>query len=86
MERRRLTDSLFADLPPESSTASARDVGWVREVLRQSGIVVTEDELPLVAEVYEEYERLAAVIDEVDLPPASVPAITLPAILSEQTP
>jgi hypothetical protein len=83
---RDVTDSLYADLPPERLDASGRDVGWIRELLQQSGIPVAEDEVPLVAEVYEEYEHLGAVIDAVDLPPASTPALTLPAILSDQAP
>ena len=75
-----MTDSLYADLPASRPDGGARDVDWVRELLRQSGIPVSEDELSLVAEVYEEYERLAAVIDSVDLPPATVPAISTTAL------
>jgi hypothetical protein len=79
-----VTDSLYADLPPIRPDGGVGDVGWVRELLRQSAIPVAEDELAAVAEVYQEYERLAAVIDAVDLPPASVPAITTTVL--DQTP
>ena len=72
-----MTDSLSADLPPRRPDPDSQDLGWIRQLLLQSGIPVDDDELPLVAEVYREYERLAAAIDAVDLPPASVPAITL---------
>jgi hypothetical protein len=76
---------IHADQPP-GQPVGVRDVGWIRDLLKQNGIPFREDELPLVAEVYEEYERLGAAIDAIDLPSTSLPALTLGAALSEQAP
>ena len=76
-----MTDSLYAGLPPADQNTEDRAPAfdWIARVLVQSAIPVDDTELPLVAEVYQEYERLIRVLDEYDLPSAESPATTLDA-------
>jgi len=60
-----------------STEEQGRDVAWIGELLRQQGIAVDDEELPLVAHVYAEYERLMAVVEGVELPPDQPPALAL---------